>query len=200
MVEPASVSIVKQFGRDPFLVLVSCLLSLRTKDTTSLPASCRLFSYAKTPQELLGLPLEQIQQLIYPVGFYRRKAAQLHQISHDLIERFAGKVPDNLDDLLSLPGVGLKTANLVLAEGFNIPAICVDVHVHRISNRLGLIQTKTPEETEAALKKLLPKQYWSEWNRLLVMWGQNVCVPISPRCSQCPLSGLCPQVGVTRSR
>ena len=200
MVEPASLSIVKQFGRKPFLVLVSCILSLRTKDTVSLPASVRLFQLAQTPQELLLVPVACIEQAIYPVGFYRSKAKNLHEICYDLLERFDGIVPNNLQDLLSFKGVGRKTANLVLAEGFGIPAICVDTHVHRISNRLGLIATKTPEQTEKELCKILSKIYWRDYNRLLVMWGQNICVPISPFCSKCPVARLCKKVGVAKSR
>jgi len=200
MVQPAGATIVEKYGQQPFLVLASCLLSLRTKDTVSLPASIRLFQVAKTPHQMLQVSIKQIETIIYPVGFYRQKAKQLHAISKDLIERFGGKVPSTEQELLTLKGVGRKTANLVLGEAFNIPAICVDTHVHRISNRLGLIQTKTPEETEDALKKLLPKKYWVEWNKLLVMWGQNICVPISPFCSKCPVFDLCQKVGVTKSR
>jgi len=200
MVEAASVSIAKEFGRDPYLVLASCLLSLRTKDSVSLPASLRLFKLATTPEEMLQVPLTQIEKIIYPTGFYRNKAKTLHSVSKDLIDRFKGKVPNTLDDLLSIKGVGLKTANLVLAEGFEIPAICVDTHVHRISNRLGLVKTKTPDETEHELKKIIPKEYWREYNHLMVMWGQNVCVPISPFCSKCVLAPLCPKVGVTSQR
>jgi endonuclease III len=200
MGKPASASIVEEYGRDPFLILISCLLSLRTRDTVSLPASQRLFEYAKTPHELIKLSPSTIQKIIYPVGFYRVKAANLIKVSHQLINDFSGKVPATEEALLTLAGVGRKTANLVLAEGFQIPALCVDTHVHRISNRLGLVSTQTPAETEEALKQLLPKRYWAEVNNLLVMWGQNVCVPISPLCSGCALLPLCPQRGVTRHR
>lgn len=200
MVEPAATTIVKQYGRDPYLVLVSCILSLRTRDTVSLPSSQRLFTKARTPSELLALPSKTIQDLIYPVGFYRQKTKQLKALSTVLLQNFNGNVPKTTEELLSLPGVGPKTTNLVLSEGFGIPAICVDTHVHRISNRLGLVDTKTPEETEIALKKVLPKKYWSEYNKLIVMWGQNICVPISPFCSKCPLLPVCPQKGVTRHR
>lgn len=200
LVPPASCSIVARYGRDPFLVLIGCILSLRTKDTVSLPASCRLFEQVKTPQGMLALSHEAIASTIYPVGFYRRKAITIHKICVDLLSRFDGNVPNTLETLMSLPGVGLKTANLVLGEGFEIPALCVDTHVHRISNRLGLVNTKTPEETEAALRMVLPQKYWIEWGKLLVMWGQNICVPISPKCSQCPIRPLCQRVGVTRSR
>ena len=200
MEPPASLTIVSRFGRDSFLVLISCILSLRTKDTVSLPASIRLFEAAKTPETMLELPAEKISQIIYPVGFYRRKAITIHKICQELLSHHNGKVPNTLKELLSLPGVGLKTANLVLAEGFGIPALCVDTHVHRISNRLGLVKTKTPEETEAALRRVLPQEYWMEWSRLLVMMGQNTCVPISPFCSTCPIKIECQQVGVIRAR
>ncbi len=200
MMPPASISIVDQFGRDPYLVLISCILSLRTRDTVSLPASIRLFEHAKTPSQMLALSLEQIQKLIYPVGFYRNKSRAIHQISAILISNYSSQVPNAMEELLTLPGVGRKTANLVLAEGFGIPAMVVDTHVHRISNRLGLVSTKAPEETEKALRELLPKKYWIQYTRLLVMWGQNICVPISPFCSKCPIFDLCQRKGVTRSR
>ncbi|MCX5922547.1 MAG: endonuclease III [Candidatus Dependentiae bacterium] len=199
-VQPASITLVKQYGRDPFLVLASCLLSLRTKDTVSLPASQRLFEYAKTPQEMLKVPLAILEKVIYPVGFYRQKARTLHHISAELLARFNGQVPETFQELISLKGVGPKTANLVLAEGFNIPAICVDTHVHRISNRLGIVKTSTPEETERELKKILPQEYWREWSSLMVMWGQNICMPVSPFCSKCPIVDLCPKVGVKKRR
>lgn len=200
MVEPAASVIVARYGQDPFLVLISCILSLRTKDTVSLPASLRLFELARTPQDMLNVPVATIAQTVYPVGFYRRKAVTIHTICKQLIDVFGGKVPATEEQLLELSGVGRKTANLVLGEGFGIPALCVDVHVHRISNRLGIVQTKTPEETERALQHVLPPEYWIEYNRLLVMWGQNICVPISPFCSKCPVRPLCQRVGVTRSR
>ncbi len=200
MEDPASLSIIKQYGRDPYLVLISCLLSLRTKDSVSFPASQRLFEHAKTPQEMLKLSTSQIEKLIHPTGFYRRKAHLLHAVSKDLLERFKGKVPSNLEDLLSIKGVGRKTANLVLGVAFEIPAICVDTHVHRISNRLGLVKTKTTNETEQELKKILPEKYWIEYNHLLVVWGQNICVPISPFCSKCAIADLCPRIGVTVHR
>ncbi len=200
MVEPAVMQIVKKYGRDPFLVLVSCLLSLRTKDTVSLPASHRLFEHAQNPKDLIALSTKKIEKIIYPVGFYRQKAQQLRGISHDIIDKFGDRVPSTEHELLSLKGVGRKTMNLVLGEGFERPAICVDTHVHRISNRLGLVKTKTPEKTEEALKELLPQKYWTEYNRLMVMWGQNVCVPVSPFVSKCAISSLCPKTGIKRSR
>ncbi|MBS1987230.1 endonuclease III [Candidatus Dependentiae bacterium] len=201
MVEPASATIVARYGRDPFLILIACLLSLRAKDTASLPASMLLFEHARTPAAMKALPLERIEKLIYSVGYYRRKAITIHAVCDALLRQFDGVVPNAEAELLSLPGVGRKTANLVLGEAFGVPALCVDIHVHRISNRLGLVSTKTPAETELVLQKILPKEYWIEYNSLLVMWGQNICVPLSPRCSQCPLAQtLCPRVSVTRSR
>jgi endonuclease-3 len=200
MVVPAATSIVAHYGRNPFLVLVSCILSLRTRDAVSLAASHRLFAHAQTPQSLLDLPHTTIEKLIYPTGFYRNKTKQLLALSAILLEKYQGTVPHTEKELMALPGVGPKTTALVLSEGFGIPAICVDTHVHRISNRLGLIHTKTVEETEIELKKLLPKKQWSEFNKLMVMWGQNICTPVSPKCSICPLLPLCPQVGVTHHR
>ncbi len=200
MVEPAGITIVKEYGRNPFLILVSCILSLRTRDTESLPASQRLFEHAQTPHALLALSPQKIEALIYPVGFYRQKTKNLLKICSILLEKHEGLVPNTEKDLLMLPGVGPKTTNLVRGLGFNIPAMCVDTHVHRISNRLGIIATDTPEETEIALKALLPQEYWIEYTELMVMWGQNICVPISPFCSKCPLLPLCEQRGVTRHR
>lgn len=200
MTPPATSSIVDEYGRSPFLVLISCLLSLRTRDTVSLPASRRVFEKARTPQELVNISPNILEKIIYPVCFYRNKAKLLPNVSKELLERFGGQVPQTEEELLSLKGVGRKTANLVLAEGFGIPAICVDTHVHRISNRLGIVKTTTPEETEVALKELLPSQYWREINQLLVMWGQNICVPISPLCSKCAIFNECPKIGVIQSR
>ena len=200
MPQPASSSIVERYGKDPFLVLISCILSLRAKDTASLPISIELFKYAKTPEAMVALPMQQLERIIYSVGYYRSKAEQIKSISNELITRFDGRVPDSYDELISIKGVGPKTANLVLGVAFDIPALIVDIHVHRISNRLGLVKTKTPKETQEALEALLPKTYWLEYSRLLVVWGQNVCVPISPFCSQCPLFNDCKRVGVKRSR
>ena len=186
--------------RDPFLVLISCLLSLRTKDAVTSAASNRLFSMAKTPEGMVGLSTADIENAIYPVGFYRRKAVQIREISKTLIEENDSKVPDEIDDLLKLKGVGRKTANIVVTFGFNKPGIAVDTHVHRISNRLGLVLTKTPDQTEFELRRTLPGAYWRDFNDLLVVHGQNVCAPISPKCSVCPISRYCGKVGVTRSR
>lgn len=195
-----SVTLVGKKWRNPYLVLISCLLSLRTKDETTLPAAERLFAQAQTPSAMLKLSARQIEELIYPVGFYRTKARTILAISRELLEKYAGQVPEDLDALLTLKGVGRKTANLVMTEGFGKPAICVDTHVHRISNRFGYVRTRTPEETEWALRKKLPLQYWIEYNALLVVWGQNVCRPVSPFCSGCSLKSLCARRGVSVSR
>ncbi|RLD15406.1 MAG: endonuclease III [Caldiserica bacterium] len=189
-----------QETKDPFRVLISCLLSLRTKDGVTLKASKRLFLVAKTPEEFLNLSTKKIEELIYPVGFYRVKAKRIKEISKILIERFGGKVPDNLEELLTLPGVGRKTANIVITQGFNKYGIAVDTHVHRVSNRLGLVKTKTPEETEMELRKIIPKKYWIEFNDLFVSFGQNICTPISPKCSICPISKYCNKVGIKTHR
>ena len=191
MVSPASEILIKEYGRDPFLVLIACLLSLRTKDTVSLPAARRLFSYARMPKDLLKLSNEQIEKLIYPVAFYRTRAQNLRDVSREIIERFGGEVPSSREELMSLPGVGLKTANLVLSMGFGIPALCVDTHVHRISNRFGLVSTKTPEETERELKNVIPQKDWIEYCNLLVTWGQNVCSARGQKCDRYPLAQFC---------
>ena len=185
---------------DPFRVLIACILSLRTQDTTTGPAAARLFAVADTPARMLELTPARIEKLIYPVGFYRTKAKVILGISRDLLDRYGGRVPDTVDELLTLDGVGRKTANLVVTLGFNKPGICVDTHVHRISNRLGYVRTRTPEETEMALRASLPKRFWIGYNDLLVGFGQNVCTPISPHCSTCPVRALCRRVAVTSSR
>lgn len=195
-----SVTLVGKRWKSPFLVLISCIMSLRTRDETTLPASERLFALAETPREMLGLSVEQIEKAIYPVGFYKTKARTIQGICRDILEIFGGQVPSDLDALLTMKGVGRKTANLVLTEGFGIPAMCVDTHVHRISNRFGYVKTASPDETEQALRKKLPKKHWIDYNALLVTWGQNICKPISPLCGQCALRRLCARVGVTKSR
>lgn len=200
MQPPMSEVIAQEYNKDPYLILISCLLSLRSKDTNTLPISRKLFSVAKTPQEMLDIPLKKLESIIYSIGFYKNKAKMLRSVSQELLSRFGGKVPRNREDLLSIKGIGPKTASLVLGIAYDIPAICVDVHVHRISNRIGLINTKTPEETEVALMEILPKSHWIEWNKLLVMWGQNICTPISPWCSKCAIYKLCQRNGVKASR
>jgi len=184
----------------PYTVLISCILSLRTQDKTTNAASQRLFAIASTPQTMLATPVPVIQKAIYPVSFYRVKAKTIHAISEQLLERFGGEVPSRLEDLLELPGVGRKTANIVVTLGFRKSGIAVDTHVHRISNRLGYVRTKTPDDTEMVLRKKLPRRYWIVFNDLLVTYGQNLCKPISPFCSRCKIAEHCRRVGVTISR
>lgn len=200
MTPPMSSSIIELYGKDPFLILISCLLSLRARDVITLPVSKQLFSLARTPEELSALPLEKLETIFYPLGFYRKKARLVKEVSVDLLKRFNGKVPATMEELLSIKGVGRKTANLVLGYAFDVPSICVDTHVHRVSNRLGIVATRTTEQTEYALQKIVPQQYWTELNTLLVVWGQNICVPLSPFCSKCVLNPLCPKIGVTKRR
>lgn len=187
-------------SQTPFRILIATILSLRTKDTLTAVVAPRLFAAADTPETMLALREEQIAELIYPVGFYRTKARSIREVCALLLAHHGGKVPADLDALLALPGVGRKTANLVLTMGFDLPGICVDTHVHRITNRWGYIQTKTPEETEFALRDTLPPEHWTAINGLLVTLGQNICHPTSPRCSICPVAAYCARVGVTRSR
>jgi endonuclease-3 len=190
----------QETSRSPFRLLVACVISLRTKDEVTAEASHRLFELAPTPEQLATLDVDLIAQAIYPAGFYNTKARQLREIGTIIRDQFDGNVPADEAQLLALPGVGRKTANLVLGLGFGMPAICVDTHVHRISNRLGMVVTTTPEKTERALKGVLPRDLWIPINDWLVTFGQNCCRPTSPRCSECPLDDLCPRVGVTRSR
>ncbi|HII71426.1 TPA: endonuclease III [Candidatus Woesearchaeota archaeon] len=186
--------------KSPFKVLISTMLSLRTKDAVTASASNRLFSVAGTAEKLAALPVKKIEELIYPVGFYKTKAPKIKEASRRIIDEYKGKVPDEIDELLKFDGVGRKTANLVVTLGYGKLGVCVDTHVHRISNRLGYVKTKSPDETEMALRKRLPKKHWIIYNDLLVTWGQNVCVPISPWCSRCVINKWCNRVGVERSR
>jgi endonuclease-3 len=197
---PPLIDQMGEVSQTPFRILIATILSLRTKDTLTAVVAPRLFAVADTPAAMLALGVERIAELIYPVGFYRVKARQIVAICQILLERYGGEVPSDLDELLKLPGVGRKTANLVVTAGFGLPGICVDIHVHRICNRWGYVQTRTPEETEMALRARLPQRYWIPINRLLVTLGQNICHPTSPRCSICPIRDLCPRIGVTRSR
>lgn len=185
---------------DPFRTLIGCILSLRTKDETTAEAAPRLFARAATAQAMLELGEREIERLIYPVGFYRTKARVIIEICHELLERFGGRVPDTIDALVTLKGVGRKTANLVVTQAYRKPGICVDTHVHRISNRWGLVRTRTPEQSENALRGALPRRYWIEYNSLLVAFGQTICQPVSPWCSRCPVEHLCPRIGVPGSR
>lgn len=194
------VPVVGHYTQTPFTVLISCILSLRTQDKTTHEASDRLFRLAKTPRKMAGLSAAAIQKSIYPVGFYKTKAGNIKKICEILLSKKNGKVPDDLDALLELPGVGRKTANLVVTLGYGKPGICVDTHVHRIANRWGYVQTKTPEQTEMALRKKLPPEHWIIINDLLVSYGQNLCKPISPLCSTCGIRSYCDRKGVKVSR
>jgi len=191
---------VGHYTQTPFTVLISCILSLRTQDKTTHAASERLFRLASTPREMIGLSTAAIQKAIYPVGFYKTKAENIKKICEILLSQNSGSVPDELEALLELPGVGRKTANLVVTLGFGKPGICVDTHVHRITNRWGYVQTKTPEQTEMALREILPAKYWIIVNDLLVSYGQNRCKPISPICSACKIRTYCDRKGVEVSR
>ena len=189
-----------KYAETPFTVLTSCILSLRTQDKTTLAASDRLFAIATAPEAMLKVPVKRIEKAIYPVSFYRTKARTIHAICEQLLTRFGGSVPSDLEELLSLPGVGRKTANIVVTLGFQKAGIAVDTHVHRISNRLGYVRTRTPEKTEMALRRKLPARYWIIFNDLLVAYGQNLCKPISPHCSTCRIAVYCKRVGVKKSR
>jgi endonuclease-3 len=198
--EPIVSQIAYHGDTSPYKVLISTVISLRTKDDVTRAASLKLFSVADTPEKMVKLKPDRIEKLIYPAGFYKTKAINIIDISKILLEEYDGKVPDEIDELLKLKGVGRKTANLVVTLGYGKLGVCVDTHVHRISNRFGYVKTKTPEETEFALRKKLDKKYWIIYNDLLVSYGQNLCKPISPFCSKCRISEYCKRVGVTRSR
>lgn len=195
-----AVSYVAITKNDPFCVLISTILSLRTKDDVTLKASKRLLDKADNPFDMLKLSEEEISELIFPTGFYKTKSKRILEISEVIVKQYGGKVPSDVNALLSLPGVGIKTANLTLNLGFGINAICVDCHVHQISNRMGWIKTKSPEESEKVLQKIMPVKYWIPLNELLVSYGQEICTSISPKCSMCPENGRCPKIGVDKSR
>jgi len=195
-----SVTEISRKTKSPFRVLVSTMISARTKDEVTREASRRLFSRARTPASLATLPEEEIAELIYPAGFYRVKARNIKAMAAKLVDEFGGRVPKSIEELTTLPGVGRKTANLVVTLGFGDYGICVDTHVHRIVNRLGVIKTSTPEQTEYALRKVLPRKYWIEFNDLLVTFGKKVCTPVSPYCSRCPIEENCKKVGVGKRR
>jgi endonuclease-3 len=187
-------------SRSPFKVLIGTLISSRTKDEVTHDATERLFERAETPEQMLKLEREEIKELIYPAGFYKNKSKYILQTAQILVDQFNGKVPDTIEELVKLPGVGRKTANLVITLAFNKPGICVDTHVHRIFNRWGYIDTTKPEQTEMQLRQKLPKKYWIPINNLLVTYGQNLCTPISPHCSKCPVADFCDQRGVDQHR
>ncbi|MBN2545227.1 MAG: endonuclease III [Spirochaetes bacterium] len=195
-----SVTLIADTTGNPFNILISTLISLRTKDEVTIQSSKRLFEKAKSFYDIKKIPLKDMEKLIYPAGFYKVKSARIKQIADIITEKYNGKIPDDIDELLKLPGVGRKTANLVVALGFNKPGLCVDTHVHRITNRFGWVKTKNPFETEMALRKFLPVKYWEIINNYLVSYGQTVCKPISPFCSLCKLNEICPKNGVTKSR
>lgn len=194
------VTLIAETTHDPYRVLASCILSLRTQDGTTTEASKRLFGLAPGVEELARADVGAVREAIYPVGFYNTKAPQLVAMAKSIVRDFDGRVPDDIDTLLTFKGVGRKTANLVVTAGYGKPGICVDTHVHRISNRWGYVLTKSPEDTEKALRAILPRRYWLEYNDLLVSYGQTLCKPTSPFCSQCTIEGLCPRRGVIRSR
>jgi len=198
--DPSVNTVAERYSRSPWAVLVSTIISLRTKDDVTLAASERLLEMAGSPAELAALRREKIEKLIYPAGFYRNKAASLKKIAAILLNDYKGKVPSTMEELLALPGVGRKTANLVLNEAFDLDAICVDIHVHRISNRCGWLSSKNPEETEMILREILPKKFWKRINRLLVLYGQNLCRPVSPFCSRCVITKFCLKHDVKTSR
>ncbi|MEM4367427.1 MAG: endonuclease III [Candidatus Aenigmatarchaeota archaeon] len=189
---------IKDTNYSPYKILISCLLSLRTKDSVTIEASKRLFSLADTPEKMVKIDLKEIEDAIKPSNYYKTKAKRIKEISKTLIEKYNGKVPDQFDELIKLKGVGRKTANIVLTHAFGKNAIAVDTHVHRISNRLGLVKTKTPHQTEEELKKILPKKYWKIYNDLLVVWGQNICKPVKPLCEKCAIYKYCERVGVLK--
>lgn len=186
------VKLMEEF-HDPFKVLICCILSLRTNDRTTYPCSLRMLELGKEPKDFLSVDVDTLAQAIYPVGFYKNKAQQILDISKGLVEKYDSNVPKSIDELVKFKGVGRKTANLVMTKGFGIPAICVDVHVHRISNRLGWVKTKTPDETEMELRKLIPEKYWLDINTILVTFGQNLCKPQRPMCDKCPVKQYCNQ-------
>jgi endonuclease-3 len=198
--EPPALNKIAEESRDPFRVLISCILSQQTKDEVTGAASARLYRLADRPDSLLAVSERRIVKAIYPVSFFRTKARTIREVCRTLLARFTGRVPDSLEALLSLKGVGRKTANLVLTVGYRKPGICVDTHVHRISNRWGYVKTKTPDQTEMALRQRLPKRHWIYYNDLLVPFGQHLCRPISPFCSRCPIERWCARTGVTIHR
>jgi endonuclease III len=194
------VSAMAEEKADPFKILISTIISARTKDEVTGPATERLFALADSPEKMSRLSEERIEKAIFPAGFYHTKARAIRKASKELVERYGSRVPDTIDELLTLPGVGRKTANLVVTLAHNKAGICVDTHVHRITNRWGYVKTKTPHETEQALRARLPKKHWIAINTILVMHGQNICKPVSPFCSRCPVSEYCARIGVTKSR
>ncbi|MFA5258818.1 MAG: endonuclease III [Candidatus Pacearchaeota archaeon] len=198
--ERTTLNRMRQEKSDPFKILISCLLSLRSRDETTEKISRELFEIADSPEKISKIPLKKLEGIIYSTGHYHKKAMTLKYVSKELVERFNSKVPENKEDLISIKGIGPKTANIVLNFAFNQPYIPVDVHCHRIPNRLGWVSTKTAERTEQELIKILPKQYWFEFNGIFVLFGRTICTPVSPRCSICPIRRYCPRIDVLKSR
>ena len=194
------VTLISLQEKAPFKVLLSTLISLRTKDEVTIQSSKRLFKILKHPKDIYNITAKQIEDAIYPAGFYKQKSIRIIEICKRLAEEYQSQVPKDIPTLLTFKGIGRKTANLILAEGYSIPAVCVDTHVHRISNRLGYVHTKTPDETEFALREKLPKQYWIKYNTLLVAFGQKICRPISPHCTLCPINKYCEKINVNKHR
>ena len=192
--------IIEEYGQSPYLILIACLLSLRAKDAITIHTCQTLFNKVKTPKKLISLPIKELEKIIFKGGFYKQKAKMLHEVSKILLTKYDGTVPNEISELLRIKGIGRKTANLVLGKAFNIPSICVDIHVHRISNRWGYVKTKNPDETEMVLREKLPRFYWKGYNDLLVTFGQNICKPVSPFCGSCTIADTCPKVGVTTTR
>ena len=180
--------------KDPYLVLIACILSLRTNDKTTYPATLRMLELGKTPKDFANCDVKELEKAIYPVGFYSNKAKQIVELSKILVKKYNSKVPDSIEELCKFNGVGRKTANLTLSLGFNKPAICVDVHVHRIFNRIGYVNTKNPDDTEFKLREILPEKYWIDINTLLVTHGQNICKPQKPMCDKCPIKKFCNKI------
>lgn len=195
---------LSEFGKlmedfhDPYLVLIACILSLRTNDNTTYPATLRMLKLGRTPKDFANCDVKELEKAIYPVGFYANKAKQIVELSKELVEKYDSKVPNSIEELCKFNGVGRKTANLTIAKGFNEPAICVDVHVHRIFNRMGYLKTKTPDETEMVLREKLPQKYWIDINTLLVTHGRNICKPIKPLCSKCPIEKFCDKNNISK--
>jgi endonuclease III len=202
-VEKYDIPVLEKFNemtKDPYWVLISCILSLRAKDETTEKVAKALYAAAPTPGQVLKIPADKMEKIVYKSGFYKVKARNVLNITRTILEKYGGKVPDEIDELLTIKGVGRKTANLVVTVAFNKPGICVDTHVHKISNRWGYVKTKTPDETEMKLREILPKNYWMKYNMWLVLFGQNICLSVSPLCNSCPLNRLCPKIGVMRHR
>ncbi|MCB4204368.1 endonuclease III [Deferribacterales bacterium Es71-Z0220] len=198
--EPSVTKIAKMCNNDPFKVLISTIISLRTKDEVTLKSSLNLFNRADTPEKIIQISVEEIEKLIFPAGFYRKKAVTIKEISKKLVDEYDSLVPDNIDELLKFKGIGRKTATLVMIEGFGKKEVCVDTHVHRISNRMGLVKTKSPNETEIELKKIIPDKYWIKLNKILVVYGQKICKPISPLCSSCFIDKYCDKINIKNER